>query len=169
MKGKRPPHGLRTAAGKREPVAKRGVSGYIFSRFGHPFNVLSPKPCVFLPRKIPVPADETLFSSAGKSGKVRIPAEIPPESGKSDCGKRAFSSIWRENEHETQVSFCKGNARRACASSVRKRRKMFSAVPFASGNPSPADIPSSGNGAGIAYFPRRPDRHANTRFPRGRN
>ncbi len=160
---------MRTAAGKREPGAERDVFGYISSRFGHPFNTPSPKTSVFLRRKISVPADETLFLSAGKSGKVRIPADFPPENGKTDCGEAVFFSIWKENGRWVEVSFCKGNALRACASPVREHGKPTSAVLFGSGKPFPADIPSSGNGAGIAYFPRRADKGANKRFSRGQD
>ncbi len=65
--------------------------------------------------------------------------------------------------------FARRNALRACVFCFRWRGNPPSGVPFESGNPFPADIPSSGKGAGIAYFPRCPARRANTRFSRGRN
>ncbi len=82
---------------------------------------------------------------------------------------RLFSLFGGKTSTESRCRFVRRNALRACVLFVRECGKPLSAVLFASGNPVPADTPSSGNGTGIAYFPRRSDPRANTRFPRGRN
>ncbi len=92
-----------------------------------------------------------------------------PKTAERTAENAIFPLFGGKRNTKPKCRFARENVPRTYAFSIRKRGKPPSAVPFESGKPVPADIPSFRKGAGIARSLPCPGQRANTRFPRGRN